>query len=48
MTDKQLIDWAEKNLEFKFSFWKKLRLLLEFNWESVKRLLKSKYESLGN
>lgn len=40
MTDKQLIDWAEKNLGIKFNFWQKLKLLLEFKWESVKRLFK--------
>ena len=40
MSDKQLIDWAEKNLGFEFSFWQKLRLLLEFKWESVKSKIK--------
>lgn len=40
MNDKQLMDWTEKNLGIKFSFWQKLKLMLGFKWENVKRLFK--------
>ena len=42
MTDKQFIDWAEKVLGVKFGFWQKLKLLLEFKWDKIKRLFKRK------